>query len=122
MKKNEFYTIIVAHNVFGPSKMRVLPHIEVDPIILIRLVLKSTVKLREGKVTWPNKEVRSKTLDKLKNDLLKQLKTQQIVIFNTFLQGTPCHMQLVEYIQLAGQKAPRYKMLVQHPYDCLAQS
>jgi hypothetical protein len=57
-----YNTIMVAHKVLGPSNMRVLPQSEVGPVTLIRLKLKSTVKLRVGKMTWPNKGVRSKIL------------------------------------------------------------
>lgn len=53
----------VAHMVFGPSKRRVLPQTEFDPVTFMTLKLKFVEKVVEGKLTWPNNDVKSKILE-----------------------------------------------------------
>ena len=56
--------MIVAHIVRGPSNTNVLPHNELGPVKLKRLVWNSSADSVEliGKVTWPSEAVRSKIL------------------------------------------------------------
>ena len=53
--------MIVAQRVRDPSKTRVRPHSELEPVRFTRFVLNSVVSLT-GKITGPNRAVRSKTL------------------------------------------------------------
>lgn len=105
----------MAQRVFGPSKIRVLPHKELGPVTFITLKLKSTEKLEEGRVTCPNIGVRSKTLQ-IVQICFKNFELSLFFLFSyTFLQGIPCHMQQVEYIQPEDHILPNYKMHSLHP-------